>query len=340
MKVIQVPDRPASPSFYAVAGRLLFVGSTDLRLGNLIERLCAGWQLTPVSFLERSPDIRIDFFYGNERPQIPRSLNQFEIADGGQCYTDGAGFYLALGDSLMHLQDGRPVEVKIWLKRIPDPGELTLARVTSFAICAALRRYGIFDIHSAGMVHPDSEKGVLIVGPSGSGKSTLALNLATAGWPYLSDDELLLSLAGSEVEARGFRSFFALSTGNGALKTCFEPHDVFPSQRRQQAIPGLLLFARLSEQKTELKKLTQVETMARLLRACPWATYDTSIAGANLEVFSALARQTTAFDLFAGRDLLDPRFASDLLRDTTGVNANGDPTLPRCGTDLIQGELV
>ena len=37
------------------------------------------------------------------------------------------------------------------------------------------------------------------------------------------------------------------------------------------------------KQKTRLNKLTQAETMTRLIRACPWATYDTSIAGANLE---------------------------------------------------------
>jgi serine kinase of HPr protein (carbohydrate metabolism regulator) len=182
-----------------------------------------------------------------------------------------------------------------------------------------LRRYGIFEIHSAGMVQPETEKGVVIVGPSGSGKSTLALNLAVAGWPYLSDDELLLSFDGGQVEARGFRSFFAVSGADGVLKTCFEPDAVFTSQRRQRAIPGLLLFNRLSgEHKTELKKLTQVETMARLIRACPWATYDTSIAGANLEMLSALARQTSAFDLQAGRDLLQPGFASDLLSQING----------------------
>jgi hypothetical protein len=317
MEVIQVPDRPASRVIYAVAGRLLFVESTDQRLGKLIERLCAGWQLTPVSFQETPPDIRIYFFCGNTRPQIPRNLDQFEIADGGQCYTDGAGFYLELGDALMHLQHGEPVVIKIWLERMPVEGELVLARIASFAICAGLRRYGMFEIHSAGMVQPRGEKGVLIVGPSGSGKSTLALNLATAGWPYLSDDELLLSFAGSEVEARGFRSFFAVS--DGASKTCFEPDDVFPSQRRQRAIPGVLLFTRLSgEQKSELKKLTQVETMARLIRACPWATYDTSIADANLELLSAVARQTSAFDLHAGRDLLQPGFASDFLSQING----------------------
>jgi hypothetical protein len=317
MQVIQVSDRPASRMFYAVAGRLLFVESTDRRLGKLIERLCAGWQLTPLSFPETSPDIRINFFGSNTRPQIPRNLNQFEIADGGQCYTEGDGFYLTLGDALMHLQHGEPVVVKIWLERIPVEGELVLARLASFGICAGLRRYGMFDIHSAGMINRGSDEAVLIVGPSGSGKSTLALNLAMAGWPYLSDDELLLSFAASEVEARGFRSFFAVT--DGASKTCFEPDDVFPSQRRQRAIPGLLLFTRLSgEQKSQLQKLTQVETMTRLIRACPWATYDTSIAGANLDVLSALTRQTSAFDLHAGRDLLVPGFASDLLSQIDG----------------------
>ena len=324
MEVIQVPDRPASRMFYAVAGRLLFIESADQRLGNLIERLCAGWQLTPVSFSERPPDIRIYFFCGSARPQIPRNLNQFEIADGGQCYTDGTDLYVALGNSLMHLQHDESVTVKISAESVPDQGEPMFAKVASFAICAGLRRYGMFDIHSAGMVHRDSEKGVLIVGPSGSGKSMLASNLAKAGWPYLSDDELLLSFAGNEVEARGFRSFFAVSGADGAAKTCFEPDDVFSSQRRQRAVPGLLLFTCLSgEQKSELKKLTQVETMARLLRACPWATYDTSIAGANLEVLSALARQTSAFDLHAGRDLLDPRCASDLLSQQMS-RTNGD----------------
>jgi ABC-type polar amino acid transport system ATPase subunit len=56
-----------------------------------------------------------------------------------------------------------------------------LARVGSFAVCAALRRYGLFDLHSAGVVEPESDSAVLIVGPSGSGKSTLALQLVNSG---------------------------------------------------------------------------------------------------------------------------------------------------------------
>lgn len=315
MEVIQVLNRPASDAFYEVAGRLLFIESLDPRLGHLIERLFAGWQLTPVALPDRTPDIQINFRCADELPPIPHELNHFEIAEGGKCYTDGADFYLALRKSLVHLQNGNPVAVDVWLEELPGAGDPVLARVASFAVCAALRRYGLFDLHSAGVVNPEG-KGVVIVGPSGSGKSTLALQLAKSGWAYLSDDELLLSLVNGEVEARGFRSFFAVSTGEvGApYKSCFEPEVVLGSERRQQATPGALFFTRLNgEQKSRVTKLTQSETMTRLLRACPWATYDTAIASANLAVLSTLARQTTAFDLSAGSDLLEPGRAADLL---------------------------
>ena len=315
MEVLQVPNRPASQSFYAVAGRLLFIESNDLQLRKLVVDLFAGWQLTPVSFSGHSPDIRIEFFCCDSLPQIPAELDQFEIAEGGKCYTDGGDFYLSLGSALIHLENGAPVRVQVWLEELPVAEHPLLARVTSFAVCAALRRFGMFELHSAGMVHPESDRGVLIVGPSGSGKSTLAMQLATAGWPYLSDDELLLSLVGDEIEARGFRSFFAVRAAVAGSKTCFEPDSVFASGRRLKASPGVLLFISLSgQQKTRLDRLTQAESMTRLIRACPWATYDSSIAGANLELLSKLARQTSAYDLHAGRDLLEPGYAANLFR--------------------------
>ncbi|HKY41971.1 MAG TPA: hypothetical protein VJM50_02675 [Pyrinomonadaceae bacterium] len=313
MEVFEVFDRPASQRFYAVAGRLLFIECLDLQLRKLIEQLFAGWQLTPVSFPEQSPDIRIEFFCGDSPAQIPGNLNPFETADGGQCYTDRGALYLALGTALIHLENGAPVTVRVWFSEVPVAGDVLPARATGFAICAALRRVGIFELHSAGMVHPDSDKGVLIVGRSGSGKSTLASQLALAGWPYLSDDELLLSLVDAQVEARGFRSFFALRDAAG-VRTCFEPDAMFESGRRVKASPGVLLFMSLSgQQKTLLNPLTQTESMTRLIRACPWATYDTSIAGANLELLSKLARQTSAFELHASQDLLEPGYAASLL---------------------------
>jgi hypothetical protein len=204
------------------------------------------------------------------------------------------------------------------VSELPRRRDPLLARAASFAVCAGLRRYGLFDLHSAGVVEPHSGNGILIVGPSGSGKSTLAFQLAQSGWSYLSDDELLLSRADGVVEARGFRSFFAMSTAEAGapFKHCFEPEVVFGSRRVAQASPGWLLFIRLNgESRSELRKLTQAETMKRLIRACPWATYDRSIAGANLGLLSALARQARGFDLSAGRDLLGPGFAARLVNE-------------------------
>jgi hypothetical protein len=316
MKVDQVSDRPASSAFYSVAGRLLFVESPDLRLRNLLIPLFAGWQLIRIYNPDKSPDIRIDFTCGIKLPELPSDLNQFEIADGGRCYTRGADVFLALRDSLMHLVGSTPVTVHILLAKVPGPRDPLLATIASFAVCAALRRFGLFDLHSGGVVNPDNGKGVLIVGPSGSGKSTLTLQLGMTGWPYLSDDTLLLSLVDGEVEARGFRTFFAVRAGaaDTSFKNCFEPEGLFESPRVEKVSPGCLLFIRLNgNRRSRLVKLSQAETMARLIRACPWATYDTAIAGANLEVLSTLARQATGFHLSAGRDLLMSNHAAELL---------------------------
>jgi len=316
MEVFQVYDRPAPQTFYSVAGRLLFVESSDPELRNLIVELFNGWQLTPVPVPHRSPDIRINFYGGKMPREISRDLNHFEVAEGGKCYTDGADFYLVLGTAQVHLQNGTPLTVDVSLSELPHAGDPLLARAASFAVCAGLRRFGLFDLHSAGVVDPRDGKGVLIVGTSGSGKSTLAVQLASAGWSYLSDDELLLSLVDGAVEARGFRSFFAMrkTEAGDPHRHCFEPDTVFGARRTEKALPGLVLFTTLSHQpESRLSKLTQTETMMRLLRACPWATYDTAIASANLEVLSALARQVNGFDLAAGRDLLVPGFASELL---------------------------
>src|SRR5688500_18825438 len=256
MEVIQVFDRPASRSFYTVAGRFLFVEAVDLRLAQLVQQLFAGWQLTPVSPPQRDAEIEIKFFADEPGPEIPPNLDQFDIAEGGRCYTDANAYYLQFGNSLMRLRHEVPVRVDIWIRQVPEIADAELARVTSFAVCAALRRFGLFELHSAGVVEPETGAGVLIVGSSGSGKSTLTFQLATAGWPYLSDDEVLLSVNEGEVEARGFRSFFAMreSANAGAptefaFKNVFEPAGVFSSKRVTQVVPRCLLLTAISGEK-------------------------------------------------------------------------------------------
>jgi hypothetical protein len=315
MEVIQVFNRPASQMFYSVAGRLLFIECFDPELRDLIVELFAGWQLTAVSLPDSSPDIRISFSCEQTHSRAPHNLNQFEIAEGGRCYTNGAELYLELGSAVVHLEQVSSVTVKVSFSELPRFRDPLVGRAVSFAVCAALRRYGIFDLHSAGVVEPESGKAVLIVGPSGSGKSTLALQLATSGWSYLSDDELLLSLVSGAVEARGFRSFFAVSEAGAQFKRCFEPQAVLGLKRTDQASPASFFFIRLNRKSSsQMTKLSQADAMKRLIRACPWATYDRSIASDNLQLLSALAHQARGFDLSAGRDLFQPGFAAEMLK--------------------------
>jgi hypothetical protein len=339
MEVAQDLCRPAVRRLYTVAGRFLLIESRDRRLAELVDRLLERWFLTKVDASEQSPHVNIAFHSDQPLPPIPEGLDHFEVADGGHCYTNGNGFYLDLSNSLMLISQVNSVDVNIWIKQCPDTPDPALAKATSFAICAALRRYGLFELHSAAVVSPDAKTGVMIIGPSGSGKSTLTMQLAAAGWRYLSDDELLLSLGENGVEARSFRRPFAI-TENTALnsgltifekvsrqeengrevKRCFEPQTVFPGAQIETVKPSFLLFTRVNgEAETYLAELSQAETMKRLIRACPWATYDKTIAVENLDMLSRLVRQSRSFDFSAGADLLRPKRASDLLMSIIGA---------------------
>ncbi len=332
MEVAPDFDRPVVRKLYTIAGRFILIES-DQWLAKLVDSLLERWFLTEVDASDQPPDVNIAFHCDQPLPRIPEGLEHFEVEDGGHCYINGNGFYLDLSNSLMLINLVNSADVNIWIKQFPDFPDPALTKATSFAICAALRRYGLFELHSAAVVSPDAGTGVMIIGPSGSGKSTLTLQLAAAGWRYLSDDELLLSLCENEVEARSFRRPFAI-TENAALtsgltifenashqkqngrdvKRWFEPQTIFPGARIETVKPGFLLFTRVNgEAETKLCELSQAETMKRLIRACPWATYDKTIAFENLGIFSRLARQSKSFDLSAGADLLHPKRASDLL---------------------------
>jgi hypothetical protein len=335
MEVFHAINRPVYQSFYEVAGRLLFVESSDQHLAQLIGQLFAGWLLSPVESTNQVPDIILSFHCEQELPTIPLNGERFDIAEGGRCYTVEGGFFLDLNNSLIRLRDTTPVKVDLWIKRVPAEPDANLAHATSFSVCAALRRCGLFELHAAGVVDPVGKNGVLIIGPSGSGKSTLTLQLVKSGWSYLTDDELLLSLTDGGVLARGFRSFFAISeaaamaSGVGDLersasdfqsrqmKTCFNPEAMFDSGREPVVKPRFLLFTSIAnESVTRVKSLGQAEAMARLVRSCPWATYDKPIAQANLQVLSQLAKQSVALNLFAGTDMLDSATASALILNT------------------------
>src|ERR1044071_583985 len=128
MEVIQVFDRPAFQSFYSVAGRFLFTECDNPELRKLIVDLFFGWQLTPISLPGRPPDIQIKFSCGEVLAGLPRDPCEFEIAEGGRCYTDASGLYLELGGAVVQLVNGSSVAVHVSFTELPRFGAAILGR--------------------------------------------------------------------------------------------------------------------------------------------------------------------------------------------------------------------
>ncbi len=320
--------------FYRVAAQTIMVEAEDSWSAGIVKELFAGWYLIPDS---ESPDALISpaivIRSGVNPPEIPRVWPQFEVAGGGVCFSDSETSYIDIEGSIVAIGGTGYAPVEVWTKGKLDFQSPTLTRVVTYALAAALRRRRLFELHSGAVIDPRSKKGVLIIGPSGSGKSTLTVQLATAGWPFLTDDVLLLSAEGVAVKAWPLRRCFAVTAetvaasnflqANGSLdynqaKTVFSPHQVFNSEFQGQCVPQTLFFTQLSGgERSEVSRLTPADAMSLLLRINPWSCYDRHTAADHLQVLSALTKQTTGYSLLAGKDLLDPERAAELISKYT-----------------------
>ena len=333
-------ERPALASLYAVAGRSICVECGDERTAELFRRYFAGWHVAPLADAEGVPsDATISVSSARVTPRAPADFESFELAGGGVCRTDGRTYLFESGDSVVRVCGDSQTRVEVWVGDSPRARErAALARLVFNASMTAMRRCGLFELHGAGLVAPGGA-GFLFVGPSGSGKSTLATQLAYAGWRYLSDDSLLLYTRGDRVEARALRRAFAVTDATVAAgplcefedllteampfdpqKRRFEPQSVFPGGFVEVCDPRAIFFPVVTcERASRTRTLSQAETMARLIRMCPWACYDRPAAKAHLDVLARLARQAAGSELVAGRDLLgDAKYAGRFLLARAG----------------------
>jgi hypothetical protein len=318
-------ERPAFAVHYTVAGRFICVEADDVRASKLFRRYFAGWHVNPQAPIAGlRADATISVHTREKSPDPPHGLEPFDVSAGGVCHTDGQTYFFVSNDSSIRVRVENPTLVEVWIGCSAASLErAALARIVFNASMTAMRRCGLFELHAAGLVEPDTCGGVLFVGPSGSGKSTFATQLASAGWQYLSDDALLVSLGDQTVEARALRRVFAVTQPTVAagvlaghedlltepvpfdpLKRRFEPERIFPGSFVERCVPQTLFFPNITgDDASDARRLTQAETMARLIRMCPWACYDKPAARTHLDVLSRLAQQTRAFELQAGRDL-------------------------------------
>ena len=310
--------------FYTVAGRTVLIEAHDEWSIQAVSELFSGWFLNSVDDAATC-DGTIRVHCGVSSPAIPSGLTSFEIAHGGACHTDDQSFYIEIDGSLVLFASDKPF-VDLWVKEPYDIAAPVVTQLLSHALSPTLRRCHIFEIHSAGVVSPCGDLAVMIAGPSGSGKSTLTSLLASCGWSYLSDDILLLRETDQNIEAVPFRRFFALtaatiaaaniqaSSSARSAKERITPQDHFSSIQVQTATPRAIFFTSVAlEQSSRVVPLTARESMTRLLRLCPWASYDKPTSGEHLRVLGRLANSTAAFELHAGDDLLEEPGRADQL---------------------------
>lgn len=321
----QTATRPALRKYYTVAGRFLLVEALDDWSAKVFSSLLDGWYFTHVEAGEApAPDATIRVGRGLSPPRIPHGLPSFGLPGEGICHSDGHIFFMEFGKSLVTAGDGSPREVGVWFGVDVEDASHTLAGVVSCAVSTALRRCGVFELHSGGVCEPSGGRGALIIGASGSGKSTTTLRLAASGWGYLSDDVMLLKESAEGVEARGLRRDFALTEetlGASGInhsrpassdrndfdvnKRRLPPEELFPFGHVESCLPAALFFNVITnETASRVEEISAAEAMPRLIRMCPWASYDRYSAGEHLRVLARLAKQSRAFVLQAGRDLL------------------------------------
>lgn len=327
---------------YGVADQTIVVDAQDHWAAKVIRELFSGWYLTPESRTrELMPSPAIIISSSAKPPEIPRSCPQFEIAGAGICFTEGETSYIDIEGSIIAIGQPGNMAVEVWTNGRLESQSPVLTRVVTYALAAALRRRRLFELHSGAVTNGESGQGVLIIGPSGSGKSTLTVQLATAGWHFLTDDVLLLSEEGGSVRAWPLRRCFAITSdtlaasnflrGSASLnqlgaegaeqikeKKQFLPHRVFDSEFREQCLPRALFFSQISgEERSQVSRLSSAESMARLIRMSPWSCYDRTTAAEHLAALSALVKQSTGYSLLAGKDLLDPACAKELISSYT-----------------------
>ena len=328
---------------YRVAGQTIVVEAQDHWAAKLIKELFKGWYLTPDSATREvllSPVIVIGS--GAKPPEIPRTWTHFEIAGGGKCFTEAETSYIDIDGSIVAFGQPGNNAVEVWTNGRLEIQSPVLTRVVTYAHAAAFRRRRLFELHSGAVIDPESGQGVLIIGPSGSGKSTLTVQLAAAGWHFLTDDVLVLSEEAFEVKAWPLRRCFAITSETLAAsnflqasalvnylqaeradqrdKKQFLPHRVFDSEFKEQCLPRTLFFSQISGgEHSQFSRLSSGETMARLIRMSPWSCYDRATAAEHLAVLSALAKQSNGYSLLAGKDLLDPACSADLISGYTRV---------------------
>lgn len=331
--------KKVSPSSnWSLGGVPFQIEAADQRAARLTQSACTGFRLERALSATES--------LGMGRLKVHCADPSFNVsagrlvrsAPGWCCLSDAQKVWFVFADAVVVIPRSQPlVEISLSLRRSPWPPEL-LSQVFGCALHALLQPRGLHFLHGAGLIAPNSDVGVLIVGASGSGKSTLSLRLVASGWRYLTDDLLLVGEARSTphglVLAHGFRRNFSVSAeilrrcgvqsgeeplqekrGCEQRKRWLDPDTIFIDRYAAQCVPQILIFPHLTgASESRVEAIKPADALLALLQETPLVSYDPTITRAQVQTLTRLVAQTRAWRLHAGRDLLkEPDRATQLL---------------------------
>ena len=321
---------------YIVAGQSVTFACADDGTADKVVRLVAGWHFTATP---DDPASAFTIHVSREvAPPMPQGPADFAVHHG-ECFSDGDSWGLSTSDSWMRVHPLALRRVDVWIGVETAQSSMAFARLLFYAVQAALRQCGLYELHTAAVMPPSRAGGVLIVGPSGSGKTTLAMRLTAAGWLNVADDLVLLREDSQTTEAFAFRRVFAAT--ETTLEACptpgieeatrqpsalepfkrrLDPEVLFPGRFAPSCAPRTLVFSTITgDARTEARPIAAPDALTRLLKMCPWASYDTAVARPHLSALARLARQCASYELLAGTDLLyDPEAAPRLFASLGG----------------------
>jgi hypothetical protein len=176
-----------------------------------------------------------------------------------------------------------------------SPHPLDLSALLTITAGLLLVRAGRSAMHAGAVIDPRTERAWLLCGDSHSGKSTTTANLIKAGWSYLSDDYVVLSRLGEEVEIEGWPDDFHIDEGwsrgeSTGVRSTMRESELPSGMRAESAMLGGILFPRVSaNEATVVTPVAPVVALEKLIRQAPWLIVDPVSAGDVLRLLTDAA---------------------------------------------------
>ncbi len=193
------------------------------------------------------------------------------------------------------------------LERLRTDAVRSVFSMLTLSSAFLLGRLGRTLLHAGAVVAPDG-RAWLLVGDTHSGKTTSVLTLIRAGWPFLSDDHVVVcSGEDGGIYAEGWPRTFHVDEGwsAGAVtgRRADVPLDSLESATFQRIAPvaGVLFPEVCPGRRTGSAPVSPATSLQRIVRQSPWLLADRGVAAGLLTLLRRVA-VLPAFDLTLGRD--------------------------------------